>query len=168
MLALSVVVAVAVLREGSEVVLFLYGVAATSGSGSAASLIAGLIIGLVLGGSVSSLAYLGHVRIPTRHLFVVTSGLITLLAAGMAAQGVAFLEQAGAVSWLGQEAWDSSALLSQASVIGRALHTLVGYTDQPSYLQLVVYLTVVLAIWCLTRLFSLPAARPFGAPASAR
>ena len=39
--------------------------------------------------------------------------------------------------------WDSSWLLSEGSIVGRALHTLVGYTDQPTEMQLVIYVVVV-------------------------
>src|SRR3974377_252208 len=46
--ALAVVVAIAVLREGSEVVLFLYGVAATQG-GASLAMVGGGVVGLVLG-----------------------------------------------------------------------------------------------------------------------
>jgi high-affinity iron transporter len=91
--ALAVVVTVAVLREGSEVVLFLYGVAAAEGGANAGMVICG-VIGLFLGALVCLLTYLGLLTIPTRYLFSVTSTLITLLAAGMAAQAIAFLEQA--------------------------------------------------------------------------
>src|SRR5205807_7962231 len=83
LLALAVVVGVAVLREGSEVALFLYGVAASDG-GSAISLAAGGLIGLALGVAVCLLTYLGLVRIPPRALFATTTALITLLAVGMA------------------------------------------------------------------------------------
>src|SRR5438445_1816355 len=85
LLALAVVVGVAVLREGSEVALFLYGVAASDG-GSALSLAIGGIIGLALGAAVCLLTYFGLMRIPPRALFATTTVLITLLAAGMAAQ----------------------------------------------------------------------------------
>jgi len=63
LLALAVVVGVAVLREGSEVVLFLYGVAA-SGGGSALGLTIGGCLGLVLGAAVCLVTYLGLLRIP--------------------------------------------------------------------------------------------------------
>ena len=49
--ALAVVVTIAVLREGSEVVLFLYGVAAAEGGASIGMLIGG-VIGLILGSLV--------------------------------------------------------------------------------------------------------------------
>ena len=80
LLALAVVVGVAVLREGSEVALFLYGVAASDG-GSAASFAIGGIIGLALGAGVCLLTYFGLMRIPQRALFATTTVLITLLAA---------------------------------------------------------------------------------------
>ena len=54
--------------------------------------LAGGLSGLVLGGAVSALTFLGMLNIPMRHFFTVTNWLITLLAAGMAAQSVSFLE----------------------------------------------------------------------------
>ncbi|MGE0240155.1 MAG: FTR1 family protein, partial [Parvibaculaceae bacterium] len=153
LVALAIVVGVAVLREGSEIVLFLYGIAITDG-GSSAALILGGIGGLILGGALSALTYLGLVRLPARHLFRVTSLMIAFLAAGMAAQAVLFLEQAGVIDMLGQTVWDSSALLSETSIPGRVLHTLIGYSDQPTMLQVVVYLATLLVIHGLTRRFS--------------
>ena len=150
LLALAIVVGAAVLREGSEVVLFLYGVAISDG-GSAAGIIAGGFAGLGLGSLFSGLTYFGLLHIPTRHLFAVTSGLITFLAAGMAAQSVAFLEKTGLVEILGNTVWDTSPLLSEKSIAGRILHTLVGYSDQPTGLQLVVYFATLAAIFCATR-----------------
>jgi high-affinity iron transporter len=150
LLALAVVVGVAVLREGSEVALFLYGVAASDG-GSALSLLVGGLIGLALGGAVCLLTYFGLMRIPQRALFATTTVLITLLAAGMAAQAVAFLERANWLTVLDSVAWDSAWLLSDTSIPGRALHTLIGYTDQPTEMQLLVYMAVVLCTFLLMR-----------------
>ena len=151
LLALAVVVGVAVLREGSEVALFLYGVVASDG-GSGASLALGGFIGLLLGAGVCLLTYFGLMRIPQRALFTTTTVLITLLAAGMAAQAVAFLERADWLTSLDTVVWDSTWLLSEASIPGRALHTLIGYTDQPTEMQLVVYLAVLLVTFLLMRL----------------
>jgi high-affinity iron transporter len=151
LLALAVVVAVAVLREGSEVALFLYGVAASDG-GSAASLTIGGLMGLALGVAICLLTYFGLMRIPPRALFATTTVLITLLAAGMAAQAVAFLQRANWLTPLDTVMWDSGWLLSESSVVGRALHTLVGYTDQPTGMQIVIYLAVILVTVMLMRL----------------
>ena len=165
LLALAVVVAIAVLREGSEVVLFLYGVAAAQG-GANWSMVAGGLVGLVLGSSVCLLTYLGLITIPTRYLFGVTSALIALLAAGMAAQAIAFLEQADIVTALDQTVWNTSWILSDSSFLGRALHTLIGYVDQPTAMQLVVYVATLGTIIVLMKLFAAPSARrPHIAPA---
>ena len=151
LLALAVVVAVAVLREGSEVALFLCGVAASDG-GSAASLTIGGLMGLALGVAVCLLTYFGLMRILLFVLFATTTVLITLLAAGMAAQAVAFLQRANWLTPLDTVMWDSGWLLSESSIVGRALHTLVGYTDQPTGMQIVIYLAVILVTVMLMRL----------------
>ena len=142
--ALAVVVGVAVLREGSEVALFLYGVG-TSEGGSA--------LGLVAGVAVAVLTYLGLVTIPQRRLFAVTTLLISFLAAGLAAQAVAFLQQAGILDFLTQTAWDTSWILTDSSLVGRVLHTLIGYSDAPSVLQALVYAGTLAIIFVLTKAF---------------
>jgi high-affinity iron transporter len=153
--ALAVVVAIAVLREGSEVVLFLYGVAAAQG-GASWSMAAGGGIGLVLGSLVCLATYLGLLTIPARYLFGVTSTLIAFLAAGLAAQAIAFLQQAAIVTALDETVWDTSWLLSDSSFLGRALHTLIGYVDQPTALQLIVYAGTLAVIVALMKLFATP------------
>lgn len=142
--ALAVVVGVAVLREGAEVVLFLYGLVA-GGEGWLA-LGGGITAGLVGGSLVAALLYLGLVAIPTRRLFAVTNLLLGFLAAGMAAQGIGFLIQADLVSPLVPQLWDTSAVLDEKSLPGRALHALVGYTDRPAGLQVLVYVVVLAAL----------------------
>jgi high-affinity iron transporter len=153
--ALALVVTIAVLREGSEIVLFLYGVAASEG-GAGIGMVVGGAIGLVLGSLICLLTYLGLVTIPTRYLFAVTSTLISLLAAGMAAQAIAFLEQANIVTALDQTVWNTSWILSDGSYLGRALHTLIGYVDQPTAMQLIVYLATLAVIAVLMKMFAVP------------
>lgn len=152
MTALAIVVGMAVLREGSEVVLFLYGIA-VSGSDTFTSMAVGGALGLLFGGALSALMYFGLLSVPTRYLFSVTSGLIALLASGMAAQAVAFLQVAGVVTVLPQTVWNISDVLPDSSFFGKALNTLVGYNDHPTMLQLVVYLATLASILIMMRLF---------------
>ncbi|MGZ5926502.1 MAG: FTR1 family iron permease, partial [Rhizomicrobium sp.] len=126
--ALTIVVGVAVLREGSEVVLFLYGIIAQGGA-SATAMTAGGVLGLVAGAGVSALIFYGLLAIPAGKLFQVTSWLITLLAAGMAAQAVLFLQNGGYINALDAGVWNTSWLLADDSIPGRLLHTLVGYVQ---------------------------------------
>jgi high-affinity iron transporter len=48
--------------------------------------------------------------------------------------------------------WDTSWLLADGSLPGRLLHTLIGYTDQPSGAQLIVYGLTIAVVVALMRL----------------
>ena len=147
--ALAIVIGLAVLREGSEVVLFLYGIMLQGTSASA--LLVGGVLGIAAGAAFTALTYFGLLAIPSRHIFSVTTWLITLLAAGMAAQSVQFLNSAGVVEALGQTVWDTSWLLSEGSIVGKLLHILIGYTERPTEMQLLVYVAVLIAMYILMR-----------------
>jgi high-affinity iron transporter len=155
LIALSIVVGVAVLREGSELVLFLYGIASQGGTSQSAMLVGGLL-GVAAGAGLSALMYFGLLAIPAHRLFSVTSGLITLLAAGMAAQAIAFVQQDGYLEFLTRTVWDTSWLLPQGGqdwrgLLGQMLHTLVGYNDSPNGAQLLVYLGTIVTVVALMR-----------------
>ena len=154
--ALAIVVGLAVLREGSETVLFLYGIAATGGV-TAGSMIAGGMLGVAGGVAIGAALYAGLLRVPTRWLFTVTSWMILLLAAGMASQAAGFLVQADILPPLGDEVWDTSAVLSEKSIVGKALHTLIGYVARPDGVQILFYLTTLFVIWLLTQWVGRPA-----------
>jgi high-affinity iron transporter len=163
--ALGLVVGIAVLREGSEVVLFLYGIAVASGAG-ALSMLAGGIFGLIGGVAVGSLIYFGLLAIPLKRLFAVTSWLILLLAAGMASQGAAFLMQASLLPSLGNDLWDTSSILGERSMLGTLLHVLIGYSAQPAGIQVIFYLATILIIGSLMRLTGRGPATMRGRPAA--
>ncbi len=156
--ALALVVCAAVLREGFEIVMFLYGVVASEG---AAPVLTGGIGGLLLGAMVCYATYRGLLNIPQKYLFGVTGIMIAFLAAGMAAQSVSFLEQANYVTALDTIVWDSSKILSDSSLLGKALHTLIGYSDRPTAMQLAVYLAVLAVMFILMKLLA-PSARSYG------
>ncbi len=143
--ALMVIVGLAVLREGSETVLFLYGIAAKDGGGSAAMLTGG-IIGVLAGATLGYLIYAGLLRIPLRWFFSATGVLVLLLAAGMASQVAHFLIQADVLPSLASPLWDSSRILPGDSTIGLLLHGLIGYDARPDGMQLVFYIAALFAI----------------------
>jgi len=156
--ALLVVVAIAVLREGSEVVLFGYGMLA--GGSTATGLVAGGVLGLLAGTAVGFALYFGLLRIPMRHFFSATNGLLVLLAAGLASAAAGYLVQADALPPLVDMLWDSSWLLTDESMVGRTLHVLVGYTAQPSGVQILFYAATVALLMVGMRLSRLPAPEP--------
>src|SRR4051794_11951039 len=147
--ALALAVGLAVLREGSEIVLFLYGIAATDEGVGGMAL--GGALGFAAGAAAGAALYFGLVSIPLRHLFTVTSWMILLLAAGMAAQAAAFLVQADYLPPLATELWDTSFMLSDGSLLGKVLHTLIGYTAQPTGIQVVFYAATLIVIGGLMR-----------------
>lgn len=145
-----IVVALAVLREGSETVLFLYSLATSSADGLRTTLTggtSGLAAGLLVGG----LLYAGLLRIPLRWFFSITGVFVLLLAASMASQAARFLIQADLLPSLGAPLWDTSGLLSQTSALGTLLHGLIGYDAQPAGMQIVFYVVVLIAITAGTR-----------------
>lgn len=152
MSALAMVVAFALLREGSETVLFLYGML-SSGEESTTQVMGGGAIGLLIGALAGYGLYAGFVRIPARYFFSATSGLILLLAASMASQAARFLVQADLLPSLASPLWDSSWLLDNSSVTGRFLHTLVGYEAMPSGVQVLFYVVTFILILTGMRVF---------------
>jgi high-affinity iron transporter len=141
---LLLIVGLAVLREGSETALFLYGIAASEHGKS--SMMSGGLIGISLGIAAGYLVYAGLLRMPLRWFFTATSVLVLLLAAGMASQAAHFLIQADLLPSLAAPLWDTSALLPEKGVPGLLLHSLIGYDSRPDGMQLVFYITALVAI----------------------
>ncbi|MDA8107667.1 MAG: FTR1 family protein [Betaproteobacteria bacterium] len=154
--AVLVVTAVAVLREGSETVLFLYGLLA---SGGRVGLAAGAVAGLAAGAAVGVLLYFGLLRIPLRHFFTVTGAIVLLLASGLAASAAGYLTQAGLLPPLVDELWNSSWLLSENSIVGHMLHVLIGYSDRPTGIQMLFYGVTLVTILALMRIVGARAQR---------
>lgn len=150
--SLAMVCGIAVLREGAEIVLFLYGIAIAGGS-SSGSMVIGGAIGVVAGAGVSAALYYGLLAIPLRYLFSVTSWLILLVAAGIASQGAAFLAAANVLPTLGNNLWDTSFLLTEQSIPGQLLHVLTGYTVRPAGIQFVFYIATLIVIGTLMGAF---------------
>jgi len=158
MYVLAAVVAMAVLREGSELVLFLYGVAASSAPGEASGMLTGALIGVGVGAAAGAALYRGLLHIPSSRLFAVTGWMILLLAAGMAAQGAAFLVQADILPALGQSVWDTRDVIADESVAGRVLHTLIGYSARPDGIQVLFYLVTLSGIVTMMKIVNRAAA----------
>ena len=143
--ALAIIALSAVMREGSEAVFFLYGAAMGAGQDGTQMLWGGLIgSGAAL--AVGAVAYLGLVRVPLRKLFTVSGWLLMLLAAGMASQASWNLV---AIEWLPPVVdvlWNSSALLSEESLPGQLLQVMIGYDDEPTGLQVIVFFAALAAM----------------------
>ena len=146
--ALLVVVALSVLREGAETVLFVAGYARGSGH---TDLVSGVMAGVLGGVAMGLLIYVGLSRVPLKRLFDVTNSLILLMAASIASQLARALSQSGLIDGWGQSLWDTSAWLHMDSPIGTFAHALLGYEAQPTGLQVTFYLSALFVIVSGTR-----------------
>jgi high-affinity iron transporter len=137
----------AVLREGSEALFFLFGFL-QSGQ-DAGSMFVGGLFGILLGGLTGYLLYRGLIFMPMKQLFLVTGLLLMLLAAGMASQAAWNLVVIDVLPPLVDSLWNTSSWLSQESLIGELLHVLIGYDENPSGIQFLVFiaaLTIMLSV----------------------
>ena len=141
---------VAVLREGAETVLFLYGIS-TGAQMTFDQMLGGAAMGLGAGVAVGYAVYAGLLQIPSRRFFQVIGILLVLLAAGLASQMARFLIQADWLPSLASPVWDTSWLLTDNSLLGATLRVLIGYEAQPSGTQVVFYVATACAIIAATR-----------------
>ena len=148
--ALAIAVALSVLREGAETVLFVAGLMAGS-TESQGALISSVVIGIVMGAFAGWLIYAGLGQVKPQRLFAVTNILILMLAGSLASQLAKTSNQAGWLSLLGEQAWDISTLLPNDSPIGMLLHGVLGFDASPTQLQVLFYLSTTLLIWTAAR-----------------
>lgn len=148
---LAIVVALTVLREGSEIVMFTYSAFVTGGRPF--DLILGFLFGAFAGGTVGIILYYGLIKIPTKQIFSVTSWLLMFLVAGMVSQAAGYLTAAGKLPELIPAMWDTSRLLAEDSLLGEFLQVLVGYTQRPSGMQVLVYAATLTALGMLIKFY---------------
>jgi high-affinity iron transporter len=147
--ALAVVALSAVMREGSEAVFFLFG-AAQSVQADGWSMLFGGLMGAGAALVIGALLYFGLARIPVSQLFSVAGWLLMLLAAGMASQAAWNLVVIDYLPAVIDPLWNTSSILPAESLLGELLHVLMGYDDQPTGLQVIVFvvsLTTMVTIY---------------------
>ena len=142
-LALGSLAFVAVLREGIETALFLYGAEQAAGQGLLPTVLGGLL-GLSVAAVLGYLLYRGGLRLNLRAFFRVTGVLIIIVAAGLFAFSVHELQEAGWLPFLTQPAFDISHQLSDESGVGAMLRALIGYNDDPSVLEVIAWASYLL------------------------
>jgi len=139
-------IACAVSREFSEIVIYASGFS-TSFSAFMPVLIGG-IIGIGIGLSVGALLYYLLVYQPPKRALFITSTLLALIAAGMGAEAIGYLDQAGLIT-AQPPFWNTTRWVAEDSVGGQLLHALIGYEATPTPLQLSIYMGIFLFISAL-------------------
>ena len=135
---------IAVVREGLETALFLTAAVFTA---TATDTVLGGLVGLLIAIIIGWLVYLGTARLPVAAFFRVTGALLVIFAAGLVANAAGEFQEAGLLPGIVEHLWSTAALLDDQSTLGSALHSLVGYTSEPSLLQVLAYVAYYLALW---------------------
>ncbi|ECG8633739.1 iron permease [Salmonella enterica subsp. salamae] len=149
--AIAVVVAIAVMREGSEVVLFMYSIIISTGT-SITTMFTGGIIGVIAGVAISFLLYRGLILIPLRVIFLLSNVVLTFIAAGLASQSIGILSSIDIIPVIKDTVWDSSWLLSDNSWEGGLARAMFGYTSTPSGIQIIIWVMVATLILLISSL----------------
>jgi high-affinity iron transporter len=137
----------AVIREGIETSLFLFGqVTAASGDQGALLVLGGALVGLLVAVSIGWLIYAGSRRINYGTFFLATGLALIVIAAGLLSHAVHELVEVGWITVGTQTAFDISGLLPHDSGVGQFLRALVGYTSTPEVVTLAVYLVYLLGV----------------------
>ncbi|MFC4277630.1 FTR1 family iron permease [Achromobacter aloeverae] len=157
---LLLLVAIAVAREGSETVVFLYGtVSAGEASGGKAALALAGLGGFVAALLTFWLLQLGGRLITWRRFFALTEFLLLLLAGALLIGGLDHLISLGVVPPLVDPIWDSSWLLSDSSGIGKILADFAGYRAYPALVSVLALAVYWVGIWLTLRVIDAKAAR---------
>jgi len=156
-LALVGLVFFAVAREGFESMVFLLATFQQS-SGPWAAL--GAVLGLATAAVVGFAIYWGGIRINLSRFFRWTAVFILVVAAGLLAQSVRSLHEAGVWNSLQQVVFDWSHVIPEDSPLGTFLSGILGYRDTPTASEVIVYVGFLLI--SLPIFFGVPAvpARP--------
>lgn len=154
-----VLAALAIAREGSETVIFLYGLGFGQSGTVAPSMIAAVAIGLALAFATFYLLQLGGKVFSWRLFFRVTEVMLLFLAAGLLMAGLDGLISLDLVPTVVDQVWDTSRVLDDSSVFGALVATLTGYRAHPALMNLIVYAAYWLFTWLLMRRAQAPANR---------
>ncbi len=137
---IAILAALAVAREGSETVIFLYGL----GVGQSAQMLPAELSGVLLGIALALLTFyilqLGSTVLSWRHFFFITEIVLLFLACGLLQSGLDILIGLEKIPSGPDPLWNSTGLLNNASPLGSLVSTLTGYRAQPSLTNVLVYL----------------------------
>ena len=146
--ALALVAFLAVGREGLETALFLW--SAAQAPSSPAAKLAGAVLGLGAAVVLAYGLYSRSVKLDLGKFFLVTGGLLVVVAAGVLSYGVHDLQEAGFLPGLTTLAFDVSRQVPPDSWYGTLLRGTINFTSQTTVLQAiawVAYLVPVLALY---------------------
>ncbi len=138
----------AVGREGVETMVFTLAIVFASSNQAATSshgkgLLLGALAGLAVALAIAFVIFKLGRRLNLGLFFRVLGIVLMVFAAGLLADAVENMQQLGWLPFLGHTLWNSSGFLSEDSSLGDVFHSLLGYADQPTALQVIVWVAYV-------------------------
>ncbi|NKJ45350.1 FTR1 family iron permease, partial [Burkholderia sp. SG-MS1] len=147
----ALLVALAIAREGSETVIFLYGLGFGQSGHVDGSQMLAVVIGLGLAFLTFYLLQLGGKIFSWRLFFRVTEIMLLFLGAGLFQTGVDKLIDKEILPTLVDQMWNSSAILDDSSTFGSLVSTLTGYRAHPALMNLLAYAVYWAVVYLLVR-----------------
>jgi high-affinity iron transporter len=155
LIGLSAVAALAVAREGAEIVVFLFGMYSEAGqaSESARRFWMAVALGVGLTGG-SAWAYVRGLKFfNPRIFFRVTTVFLLMTASSLFVSAVRKLIQMGTLPPLREMVWDTSFLIDERTGFGQLVSSMTGYESAPSLMVVlalaVFWSTALLLLWTL-------------------
>jgi high-affinity iron transporter len=148
---IAVLVALAIAREGSETVIFLYGLGFGQSGHVSHSDILAIVLGLGLAFLTFYVLQLGGRIFSWRRFFRVTEIMLLLLGAGLLQTGVDKLIDKEILPLGISQVWNSAALLDDSSTVGSMVAALTGYRAHPALTNVVAYALYWLVVGWLAR-----------------
>lgn len=145
--AVVVMSALAVGREGLETAVFFF--AAAQAAGETTRPLIGFLLGIAMAIALAYLLYRGAVKINLGKFFTVTGFLLIFVAAGILAYGVHDLQEAGILPGLTTLAFDVSAAIPPDSWYGTLLKGVLNFSPQTTVLEAVVWVSYVAVVLTL-------------------
>ena len=139
-ISILVVVAVAIAREGSEAVIFIYALGFGEHGMVSLNMIAAVASGLFLAILTVYLLSLGNKIFSWRYFFKITEILLLLLGGALLLNCVDILVSAGVLPILKAKFWDTSFILGDGGRFVPMLTSLIGYRATPSLIDILVYI----------------------------
>ena len=147
----AVLVALAIAREGSETVIFLYGLGFGQSGHVDGSQMLAVVIGLGLAFFTFYLLQLGGKYFSWRHFFRVTEVMLLFLGAGLFQTGVDKLIDKEILPLGISQVWDTSSILDDSGTFGSLVATLTGYRAHPALTNLIAYAVYWAVVWLLMK-----------------
>jgi len=146
---MTLAVLLTIVREGSEILLYLSSY--LDKSDALLSAVLGGTIGAGIGMSIGALLYYALTYFIPAHARKIAYILMALFSASMLSHAVTMLTQA---DWLPAQyaLWDSSSWLAENSLMGQLLYAIMGYEATPTATQVIAYITGILLLLVLPEL----------------